>query len=413
MTITLERPIPFRLPHTFTALRHRNFRLFWFGQLISLIGTWMQSVAQGWLVLQLTNSPFKLGFVATIASLPMLFLSPIGGAVADRLSKKNLIILTQIIAMILAFLIAGLISLGWIRYWQIMVIAGMLGVVNAFDAPARQSFVIEMVGRADLMNAIALNSSMFNASRIIGPAIAGLLIAAMGLVGCFYLNGISFLAVIVGLFLMRGKFEPKASSDDSLLLNLKEGLRYVRRHQKISTLIEFTAVVSIFGMSYAMLMPVFARDILYAGPRGLGILMSATGTGALAGALTLATLGDFKKRGYLILGGGFLFSIMLILFSFSRSLILSMVFLLFVGFGMSSQMASINTEIQTNVSDHLRGRVMSIYTLTFMGMMPLGSLQAGTVAKFLGAPIAVLIGGGICLLNLLFRGWRNLEMFKE
>lgn len=387
---------------TFRALRHRNFRLFWCGQVVSLTGTWMQWVAHSWLVLQLTNSAFLLGLVSSIGSFPVLIFSLLGGVVADRVNKRLLLIVTQSLAMLLAFVLAILTSLGWIQVWQIMLLAFILGVVNAFDHPARQVFIFEIVGKEDLLNAIALHSSIFNAARIIGPAIAGILVALIGVAGCFYLNVVSFLAVIAGLWMIRIDSSLYSSRQASIWDNMREGLSHIRYHRTILILIVTMAVVSIFGVPYGVLMPVFARDVLKAGASGLGFLMAATGTGALIGALTLATLGNIRRKGWFLLVGAFSFSLSLLLFSFSRSFRFSLICLVGAGWSLITCTATTNTLLQTLVPDALRGRVMSIFTLMFLGMAPLGSLQAGMVATHLGAPIAVGLGAFICMGYVLF-----------
>jgi predicted MFS family arabinose efflux permease len=283
----------------------------------------------------------------------------------------------------------------------------------AFDAPVRQSFFVEMVGKEDLMNAIALNSSIFNAARILGPAIAGILIASVGVGGCFFINGVSFLAVIMGLLLMRGDFSPSYTIMGSVIENIKEGVRYMWDDKKIVSYISLIATTSIFGMPYLMLMPVFARDYLHVGPQGLGTLMASVGMGALVAALMLATLGDFEKKGFFMLAGSITFTVALITFSFSESYPFSLFLLILGGWGMITQTATINTLLQTRVPDNMRGRVMSAYTLTFMGFQPLGSFQAGVVAQQLGAPMAVRIGGIACGLVLLFFMVRRRDVYTS
>jgi MFS family permease len=395
---------PGRFPRMLAALHHRNFRLFWFGQMISLIGTWMQNVAQGWLVLQITNSPFLLGLVSMLGTLPVLIVSPIGGALADTLNKRTVVILTQVTAMTLAFILATLVLTKQVQYWQIVILASTLGITMSIDAPTRQSFVVEMVGKKDLLNAIALNSSIFNLARIFGPAFAGLIISAIGIVLCFYINGISYLAVIAGLLLMRGNFSPAKKQRAPVIKDIRDGFSYARRDKRIMALITLVAISSIFIMPYAMLMPVFARDILHVGPRGLGILLSAAGIGALTGTLSLAVFSNYKKKGRFVLVGSIVFTIAAILFSFSNSYNISLLLLLFVGWGMVTQNASINSLLQTMAPDHLRGRIMSLYVLFFMGMMPFGSFQAGLLADHFGAKMALRIGGVIvaCIIYFIF-----------
>lgn len=399
-----------RFPKMVAALHHHNFRLFWFGQMISLVGTWMQNVARGWLVLQMTNSPFLLGLVSMIGTLPVLFVAPIGGALADKLNKRTVVISTQITAMLLAFALATLILTKHVQYWHIVVLASILGVTMAIDAPTRQSFIVEMVGKKDLLNAIALNSSIFNLARILGPALAGLIISAIGIVLCFYVNGISYLAVIAGLFMMKGNFSPVKKKNTHVIRDIRDGFGYARHDRNIMSLITLVALSSIFIMPYAMLMPVFARDILNVGAKGLGILLASAGVGALVGALTLALFSDYRKKGRFVMAGTTTFVTATVLFSFSNNYHLSLLLLLFIGWGMVMQNASINSLLQTIAPDHLRGRIMSLYVLFFMGMMPFGSFQAGFIADHLGAQMALRIGGIIvaCITVFLFAGNKGL-----
>lgn len=396
-----------KLPNTFRALRHRNYRLYWFGQLISLIGTWMQNVAQSWLVYRLTGSPLALGLVSFSQTVPILMFALFGGVIADRVNKRKLIITTQTIAMLLAFILAALTWTNTVQVWMVMLIAFCLGTSDSFDMPARQVFVAETVGKEDLMNAIALNSTMFNTARIIGPAVAGVLVATVGEAGAFTLNGISYVAVIAMLLMMKVPSSATAPARNaSVWSNLKEGLAYIRHDRKVLTLLSMVAVPAIFGMTYSTLMPVFAKDVLEVGAQGQGLLLSAAALGALVGALTLASLGNFKHKGWLVTGGSIVFSIGLLLFSSSRSFLLSLLILPFVGGAMLIQMSSTQTLLQTEVPDALRGRVMSVYMMMFRGMQPFAGLQGGTLAALFasiygasnGAPFAVALGGLICLL---------------
>jgi len=392
------------------ALHHHNFRLFWFGQMISLVGTWMQNVARGWLVLQMTDSPFLLGLVSMLGTLPVLFVAPFGGVLADNLNKRTVVITTQITAMLLAFALATLILTKQIQYWHIVVLASILGITMAIDAPTRQSFIVEMVGKKDLLNAIALNSSIFNLARILGPALAGLIISAIGIVLCFYINGISYIAVIAGLFMMRGNFSPAKKKRNHVLRDIKDGFRYARHDSNIISLITLVALSSIFIMPYLMLMPVFARDILQVGAKGLGILLASSGIGALVGALTLALFSDYRKKGRFVMAGTSTFVIATLLFSFSNNYHISLLLLLFTGWGMVTQNASINSLLQTIAPDYLRGRIMSLYVLFFMGMMPFGSLQAGFIADHFGARISVRIGAIIVACVALFIFTKNRKL---
>jgi len=392
---------PGKLWQTFRSLRHRNFRLYWFGQMISLIGTWMQSMAQGWLVLRLTNSPFLLGVVGAFAGLPVFFFSLPAGVLADRVKKRKLLILTQIGAMILAFILAFLTFTGLVRVWHVMILALCLGMVNAFDMPTRQSFVKEMVGKEDLLNAIALNSSMFNAARILGPAIAGILISLVGEAGCFFINGLSYLAVIASLFLMRMQDLVYRSDNSSFLASLKQGFSYIKGNKRVLALILMVSTMSIFGFSYAVLMPIFARDIIKAGPSGLGFLMSAIGIGAIIAGLGLASRKTEEKLKYMQTGI-IVFFISVFSFSFSHILPLSLLLLVATGWGMISIVATCNILLQEIIPDELRGRVMSFFIMMFMGTMPIGSFLAGTLGQALGVIWTVRIGSILCMIITFF-----------
>jgi MFS family permease len=377
----------------FRSLRHRNFRLFLGGQMISLIGTWMQSVAQSWLVYRLTGSPVLLGAVGFANQIPVFMLSVFGGTVADRFNRRYVVIATQVSSMILALTLATLTFTGIVQVWHILTLATLLGMVNAFDIPARQSFLLEMVTRDDLPNAIALNSSMFNGARIVGPAIAGVLVGVIGEAWCFLGNGLSYIAVLAGLLMMRIERDVSSRRTQSTFESIVEGFRFVSHTRPIWTILALLGVVSLVGTPYTVLMPVFAETILHGGPSALGVLMSATGLGALTGALFLARRSGFRGLGRMIAASAVAFGITLILFSLSKTLWLSVVLLFPVGFSMMTQTASSNTLIQAMVPDELRGRVMAVYTMVFMGMAPFGALFAGTVADLLGAPGVVALGG--------------------
>jgi MFS family permease len=381
----------------FRALRYRNFQLFFSGQLISLIGTWMQTIAQAWLVYRLTGSSLLLGVVGFAGQIPVFLLAPVGGIVADRHSRHRTVIATQTTMMLLAFLFAWLTLSGKIRVWEIVVLAALVGVVNAFDIPARQAFLVDMVGRESLMNAIALNSSMFNAARVIGPAIAGILVAWIGEGWCFFANAVSFIAVIFGLLMMRVERPAVVDAAGSSWEKVMEGFRFVRRTGPIWALLLLVGLVSLVGMPYAVLMPIFADKILHGGARGLGLLMGATGVGALLGALTLAARSGLRGLGRWIALSAAGFGASLILFGFSRWFWVSLVVLIPAGFTMMLQMACTNTLIQAMSPDRLRGRVMAAYSMMFMGMAPLGALLAGALADRIGSPWTVAIGGIVCL----------------
>jgi MFS family permease len=389
------------------ALRHRNFQLFFSGQLISLVGTWMQTVAQSWLVYRLTGSGLKLGAVGFASQIPVFLFAPLGGIAADRYDRRRVVIATQTAAMLLAFVLAGLTLSGRIQVRHVFVLASLLGVVNAFDVPARQSFLVDMVGKEDLMNAIALNSSMFNGARVIGPAVAGILVAKLGEGWCFFANAVSYIAVIIGLLLMKVSAGARVSPETSPFEHIVEGFRFVNRTAPIRALLLLLGLVSITGMPYVVLMPIFAARILHSGGQELasllgshdlgavrlGILMGATGVGALLGALTLAMRSGVKGLGRWVQVCCAGFGMSLMLFAASRYFWLSVVLLMPVGYFIMLQMACSNTLIQVMVPDALRGRVMAVYSMMIMGLAPVGALLGGALADRLGAPLTVAIGG--------------------
>jgi len=383
---------------TFRALKHRNFQLFFSGQLVSLIGTWMQVIAESWLVYRLTGSAVLLGSIGFASQIPVFLFAPLGGMAADRVSRHKLVIATQASAMVLATTYGTLILTNRITIREIFVLASLLGVVNAFDIPTRQAFMVEMVGREDLMNAIALNSSMFNGARIVGPAIAGVLIAKIGEGWCFLANGLSYVAVITGLLLMTvPKFERRPVSGTPTA-HIIEGFQFVRKNMPIRDILLLLGVISLVAMPYAVLMPIFADRILHGGARGLGILMGATGVGALLGALTVAAKSGLRGLGKFVGIAAVGFGVSLTVFSQSRSFWLSVVLLIPVGYGMMLETTSSNTLIQSMVPDELRGRVLAVYTMMFMGMAPLGSLFAGIIAHHIGAPWTLAIGGTVAVI---------------
>lgn len=392
------------------ALTHRNFQLFFSGQLISLTGTWMQTVAQSWLVYKMTGSSLLLGSVGFASQIPVFLVAPLGGTTADRMNRQRVVIATQTASMILAFVLAALTLTHTVKVWHIFVLAALLGVVNAFDIPGRQSFLVDMVGRDDLMNAIALNSSMFNGARVVGPAIAGILVAKIGEGWCFFVNGVSYIAVIIGLLLMNVDC-PRRSKSDSPLDDIIEGFRWVSHTGPIRALLLLLGVVSLVGMPYTVLMPIFADRILHGGAKGLGILMGFTGIGALFGALTLAMRSGVKGLGRLVSICCAGFGISLIAFSFSKIFWLSAVLLIPVGFTIMLQMACSNTLIQAMVPDALRGRVMALYSMMFMGMAPFGALLGGAIADRVGAPIAVAAGGAASIAGAIWFG-KQLPVFR-
>lgn len=386
------------------ALRHRNYRLFFCGQIVSLTGTWMTRIATSWLVYRLTGSPLLLGLVGFAGQIPLFLLAPLAGVLVDRWDRHRVLVATQVLAMVQSAALATLALGGVINIWHVILLSLFQGVINAFDIPARQAFVVEMVeAREDLPNAIALNSSTVNASRLLGPSIGGIVIAAVGEGWCFFLDAVSYLAVIASLLLMRIAARPRAAAVGSkVLAELREGWSYVAGSQPIRTILLLLTVVSIVGMPYTVLMPVFASRILGGGSHTLGFLMGATGVGALLGAVLLATRRSVLGLGKLIPIMAGVFGLGLIGFSQSRSLWLSIPLLVVTGLGFMVQMAASNTLLQTLVEDDKRGRVMSFYTVAFMGTTPFGSLLAGTLADRIGAQWTLLLGGLGCIAGALW-----------
>ena len=378
------------------ALRHRNYRLFFAGQLVSLIGTWMQTAAQAWLVYRLSGSAELLGLVAFTSQAPVFFLAQLGGAFADRHDRHRILVLTQIASLVLASALAALTLLGVIRSWEIFALAGLLGVVNAFDIPTRQAYVVEMVGRQDLQNAIALNSSMFNAARLIGPAVAGIMVAAIGEGWCFFANAVSYLAVIAGLLAMRRTRPQRPAAQEGVLAQLRQGLSYALGTMPIRNILLLIGLMSLMGMPYTVLMPIIADRLLGGGPEHLGALMSASGAGALLAALMLASHTGLAGIGLRIARAVILFGVALIAFAWSPWFWLSMTLLALVGFCQMTHMASSNTLIQSIVPDAYRGRVMALYSMMFMGMSPFGALLSGYLADRIGAPATITAGGLAC-----------------
>jgi MFS family permease len=376
---------------TFAAMRHRNFQLYFGGQLVSNIGTWMQIIAQAWVVYQIGHSELTLGWVAFASAIPILVISPWGGVIVDRVSRRNLLVMTQTGAMLLAFILAVLTFTNVVKEWHVIVLAALLGVVNAFDAPARQAFVPEMVGKEDLPNAIALNSIMFNSARIIGPAIAGLLLAIIGAAWCFTLNGISFFAVIIGLWLMKLPPHQPVYNPASPLRQLVSGVQYATRNREISALILLSLVFSIFGISYFTVLPAFVEKVLHQGALAYGWVNAASGVGAVSGAFLLAHHVSNGRRGQLLVWTNIAFPLILIGFAFTTLLPLSLVLAFGLGIGFMVQFTTINTLLQTRVEDNFRGRVMGLYTLTFFGFAPFGNLLIGFLGQKLGLGFAMTL----------------------
>lgn len=384
---------------TFTALKYPNFRLWFWGQMFSLMGTWMQSTAQGYLIYDLTRSPALLGVVGFAAGLPFWLFNFIGGGLTDRMSRRTILVITQSTMMLLAFILGGLVFSGLVQPWHIVLLAFGNGIANAFDAPARMAFMPEMVEhREDYSNAIALNSTFVNLAAVVGPAAAGLIYAWVGPAWCFMINALSFLAVIAALLLMRLKpFRPPVQSA-SMLAHIKEGFRYVLHTPAIRILILMVMVTSVFGHSYITLLPAWAVNILGGDSRLYGLMQSFRGAGALMAALMVASLGRINIKGKLLTLGSFLFPLVVIAWAFIRNIPISLLLIALSGVGFMLLLNMSNTLIQMNVSDELRGRVMGMYTFAFFGMMPLGSLLGGALAEWLAEPGAVIIGGTVSLI---------------
>jgi MFS family permease len=391
------------ISHAWRALRHRNFRLFFGGQSISLIGTWMTRLATSWLVYRLTGSAFLLGIVGFSGQIPTFLLAPFAGVWVDRLNRQHVLIVTQALAMLQSFALAFLTLTKHITIHEIILLSAMQGMINAFDMPGRQAFLVEMVeDRQDLGNAIALNSSMVNMARLVGPSLAGMVIAVSGEGSCFLIDGISYLAVIASLFAMRLKPAAVKRAATSMLVQLREGWDYVAGFAPIRTILTLFATVSLMGWPFTVLMPIFASKILKGGAHTLGFLMGAVGVGALISAMSLAIRKNVLGLGRMIYISTAVFGVSLIFFGLSRNIWISLVMMLFCGFGMMQQMAASNTIIQTIVDEDKRGRVMSFYTVAFVGMAPFGSLLAGAMAHAVGAPRTVMLSGACCIAGAIW-----------
>jgi MFS family permease len=398
-----ERPFSQRFSHAWRALQHRNFRLFFAGQSISLIGTWMTRVATSWLVYRLTGSALLLGVVGFAGQIPTFVVAPFAGVLIDRLDRRHLLVWTQSLAALQSLALAALTLAKNINIHEVIWLSALQGLINAFDMPARQAFLVQMVeDKQDLGNAIALNSSMVNMARLVGPALAGLIIAAVGEGYCFAIDGFSYLAVIASLAMMQVHVAPATRAAHSMLEQLKEGWAYVSEFRPIRTILSLFALLSLMGMPFMVLMPIFAAGVLHGGPHTLGFLLGASGVGALISAVSLALRKTVRGLTSMIQISAILFGLGLIAFGLSRRLSLSMFLMLIVGFGMMQGMAASNTVIQTLVPEDKRGRVMSYYTVAFVGMTPFGSLLAGGLAHRLGAPRAVMISGAFCLVGAVW-----------
>ncbi|MGD0278363.1 MAG: MFS transporter [Smithella sp.] len=391
------------LKSTFRALQYKNYRLFFIGQGLSLIGTWMQRIATSWLVYRLTNSVVLLGITGFAGQIPTFFLSPFGGIIADRWNRKNILLVTQILALLQALLLAVLVLTNAINVYLIIILNVCLGVINAFDITARQSFVVEMIeDKKDLGNAIALNSSMVNGARLVGPSITGILIAFAGEGVCFLINALSYVVIIVALLAMKIVPREKILKKTNVISDFREGFVYVCKSVPMRSTIVLLALVSLMGVPYQVLMPVFAKQILGGGPHTFGFLMGATGLGALTGAMYLASRKNVHKIWKMIPVSAVVFGIGLITFSLSKNLWISLALLLIVGWGMMVQMASSNTLLQVLVDDDKRGRIMAFYAMAFMGMVPFGSLIAGSLGKIIGVRGTVFLGGVLCILGAFY-----------
>ena len=382
----------------FRALSHRNYRLFWTGAFLSNVGTWMQAVAQGWLVLQLTNSAFWLGLDAFMATAPGFIFTLVGGVFADLLDRRRLLLYTQVVAGIAALSLAALVATGAVNRWMVLGFSLATGSCMALASPSYMALTYDLVGREDLANAIALNSTQFQLSRVVGPALAGVGFRVFGLAGCFFANGLSFIAVVVALWMVRTRPVANAAAHPvgdrrALVRDLVEGIRYVRNRPRVSSLLILSGVNSLFGAPYFSMVPIYARDIFHLGATGLAVLTGTAGAGAFLGALLVAYLGDFRRKGWLVLGGAMIFGLCIMGFALSSRLTLSLIFLFSLGFALVVSVATINTLLQKLVTDRMRGRVMSMFLLSFMGTMPIGNILAGTASNHFGPQYTLAVGG--------------------
>lgn len=382
----------------FRALSHRDFRLFWVGAFLSNVGTWMQAVAQGWLVLQLTNSAFWLGLDAFMATAPGFLFTLVGGVFADLIDRRRLLLYTQVIAGITALALAALVATNVVDRWMVLGFSFVTGCCMALASPSYLAMTYDLVGREDLANAIALNSTQFQLSRVVGPALAGVAFRVFGLAGCFFANGLSFIFVVLALWMVRtdrGPIVPAHSVKDrrALWRDLIEGFRYVRNRPRVSALLLLSAVNSLFGAPYFTMVPIYARDIFHLGETGLAVMMGTAGLGAFLGALLVAYLGDFRRKGWLVLGGAVAFGVCIVGFALSSRLTFSLLFLFGLGFALVVSVATTNTLLQKLVTDQMRGRVMSMFILSFVGTMPIGNILAGAASNEFGPQITLAFGG--------------------
>ena len=387
----------------FRALSHRDFRLFWIGAFLSNVGTWMQAVAQGWLVLQLTNSPFWLGLDAFMATVPSFIFTLAGGVFADLIDRRRLLLYTQVVAGLAAFGLAALVATHVVNRWMVLAFSFVTGCCMALASPSYLAMTYDLVGREDLPNAIAMNSTQFQLSRVVGPALAGVAFRVFGLPGCFFANGLSFIAVVVALWKVRPHSRPIAPAHSvkdrrALWQDLVEGFRYVRNRPRVLSLLLLSSVNSLFGAPYFSLVPIYARDIFHLAETGLALMMGTAGGGALGGALLVAYLGDFRRKGWLVLGGSIAFGLSIMGFALSSRLKLSLLFLFGLGFALVVGLATTNTLLQKLVTDQMRGRVMSMFLLSFAGAMPIGNILAGTASNHFGPQPTLAVGGFVITL---------------
>lgn len=402
--ITPLRARQFRIPKTLNALRHRNFRLYIGGQLFSTMGTWMQIIAQGWLVYQLSQSELMLGVVGFASAIPALLITPWGGVIVDRVSKRKLMVITQSCLMLLALILATLTFTGIVEVWHVVVLTVCMGIINSFDGPARQAFVVEMVGREDMPNAIAINSMTFNSARIVGPAIAGVLLVAIGPAWCFLINGISFLAVIAGLLAMRLPPSQPRTSQAAPWQQLRSGVSYATHTNEVGGLLLIALTLSLFGITYNTVLPAFVDRVLHQGAGAFGAINMASGIGAIAAAVLIARYGDRGDRGHWLNRAALAFPIVLIAFALNPFYPLSLFLAVLLGLGFMSQFTLINTLLQTQIVDEMRGRIMSLYTLTFFGLAPFGNLAMGALSEIwgIGQTIAVSALIALVLMGVIF-----------
>jgi len=393
-----------KLNNPFSALRHRNFRYYWGGMSISLIGTWMQNIALPWLAYSMTESPFLLSLVGALQFTPMLLFSLFAGVVIDRFPKKNILYFTQSAALLITLALAILVWSGDIRYWHILILATMLGIVNTLDMPTRQSFIIELVGREDLMNAIALNSSVFNMARVIGPALAGIIMATMGIAFCFYINSVSFAAVIVGLFFVDPvKVHERTERKGKILSDIKDGLKYIFNNEHLANIILMVAIVGIFAMNFNVLVPVFAKEILRQQETGFGFLMSMVGAGSFAGAMLIATMSKSGPQKFVLNIVPFFIAALLIFTGLTNIYILTGLGLAASGLCFVAFISSANSSLQLNATDEYRGRVISVYMLVFGGSVPIGNLYSGIISDRFGPRAGFIACGGIIFILMGLR----------